>query len=249
MVRNKRAIPRQATSAVAVEGHPPAPDDPLLSFAPYLHAAPRGNSITPDLQRRFIAQLAATGIVTQAARRIGKSMEALYKLRHRPGAEGFAAAWDAAVERGVSRLEDGALARAIAGEERMVVSSGKLIGTEHRHNEALVMFFLRHRRRERYGAERDRPADAVYAEARSQAMAAARELIAEHKRQELGELMALVEHMVANRLAGRAAVAGLDTAKPLHENARMLREAAAARDAGGAGSASSAGGAAIPAPE
>jgi hypothetical protein len=41
---------------------------------------------------------------------------------------------------------DCALARAIAGEERLVVSAGKVLGTEVRHNEALVMFFLRSRR-------------------------------------------------------------------------------------------------------
>jgi len=39
-------------------------------------------------------------------RRRGKSMEALYRLRAKPGAEGFAAAWDAALEHGVQRLED-----------------------------------------------------------------------------------------------------------------------------------------------
>ena len=33
-------------------------------------------------------------------------MEALYKLRARPGAQGSAAAWDAALECGVQRLED-----------------------------------------------------------------------------------------------------------------------------------------------
>ena len=101
-----RKIARQATSAVAYTGPTPDADDPLLSFAPYLHPHPRSNSITPERQRRFIATLAATGIVTQAARSIGKSMEALYKLRNKPGAEGFAAAWDAALERGVQRLED-----------------------------------------------------------------------------------------------------------------------------------------------
>ena len=80
-------------------------------------------------------------------------MEALYKLRNRPGAEEFRAAWDAAVDRGVMRLEDCALARAIEGEERMVVSGGKVIGTERRHNEELVMFFLRNRRGERYAPD------------------------------------------------------------------------------------------------
>ena len=154
-MKNKRKIPRQATSAIAFEHDPPAPDDPLLQFTPVPHSRPRRNSITPDLQREFIAHLAATGIVTAAARHVGRSMEALYKLRQRPGAEEFRAAWDMAVDRGVSRLEATALARAIKGEERMVVSSGKVLGTERRHNEALVMFFLRHRLPDRYNPAKD----------------------------------------------------------------------------------------------
>lgn len=124
----------------------------MLGFAPVPHVAPRKNSITADRQRAFIAHLAATGIVKQAAKHIGASLEALYKLRSKAGAEEFAAAWEAAVDRGVGRLEDCALARAIQGEERMVVSAGKLVGTERRHNEALVMFFLRNRRADRYGS-------------------------------------------------------------------------------------------------
>ncbi len=149
-----RKIARQATSYMTTrDGQAPAPDDPLLGFDPVPHTAPRRNSITADRQRAFISHLAATGIVTSAARQIGASMEALYKLRQRPGAEGFSAAWDAAVDRGVQRLEDGALARAIAGEERLVVSAGKVLGTEVRHNEALTMFFLRNRRAQRYGAD------------------------------------------------------------------------------------------------
>ena len=77
--RPTRKTPRRATSLVAYAPAPePEPDDPLLAFAPYLHPCPRGNSITPDKQRKFIAALAASGIVTQAARSIGKSLEALY---------------------------------------------------------------------------------------------------------------------------------------------------------------------------
>ncbi|WP_271078268.1 hypothetical protein [Aurantiacibacter sp. MUD61] len=150
--KTTRTLPAQATSYVTAPADEPlAQDDPLLHFTPVPHVAPRKNSITADRQRKFIAHLAATGIVKQAARHIGASLEALYKLRQRPGAEEFAHAWEAAVDRGVSRLEDCALARAIAGEERMVVSSGKVLGTEVRHNEALVMFFLKNRRADRYG--------------------------------------------------------------------------------------------------
>ncbi len=226
--KNKRAIARQATSAVAFEHEPPSPGDPILDFTPVPHVRPRRNSITPDLQRAFIAHLAATGIVTSAARHIGRSMEALYKLRQRPGAESFRAAWDAAVDRGVARLEDCALARAIEGEERMVVSQGNLIGTERRHNEGLVMFFLRHRRPERYGPQSAAPSREeieaeLYAELEKRAMAAAREYISRERSQQVGELIVLLEHMVANRLEGRPFIAGIDTKKTIHENAEILR--------------------------
>ena len=133
---NHRATPRQATSAVAYTAEPPDPDDPLLDFEPVPHSRPRRNSITPDLQREFIAHLAATGIVTSAARHIGKSMEAIYKLRERPGAEGFRAAWDEALAWGTERLEDCALERALAQ------------GTWNPRGDALIMSVLAYRRRD-----------------------------------------------------------------------------------------------------
>ena len=162
--------PSRRTSRTANPGEPPAPDDPLLGFAPYRHAAPRRNSITPDRQRAFIAALAASGIVTQAAREIGASLEALYRLRNQPGAEGFAAAWEAAIDRGMLRLEDCALERALTGEVRPVVRGGEVVTTWRRYDTALLLFLLRQRRGHRYGgqvrtADEDTRTDAeVYAE-------------------------------------------------------------------------------------
>jgi hypothetical protein len=143
--------PSRRTSHVAFADLPPDPDDPLLGFAPYLHKAPRRNSITPDRQREFIAALAATGIVTQAARHIGASLEALYRLRHQPGAEGFSNAWEKAIDRGIARLEDCALELAIRGEELPIVSAGKLLGTYRKHNFGHIRFVLSQRRSWRYG--------------------------------------------------------------------------------------------------
>ena len=111
---NKRKHARQATSRVAFEEMLIPEDDPVLDFLPYCHKAPRGNSITPEVQRAFIYQLAMSGIVKQAAVKVGKSIEALYKLREKPGAEDFRRAWDAALEWGRLRLEDCAMERAIA---------------------------------------------------------------------------------------------------------------------------------------
>jgi len=147
---------RVLTSYMAYrDGEVPDDDDPLLGFVPAPHTHPRKNSITAERQRAFIAHLAATGI--------GASLEALYRLRHKPGAEGFAAAWDEAVERGIQRIEHGALQRAIEGVEKPIVSGGKLLGWHRVHHEGLVMFLLRQRRPERYGAElKLNPGDPLY---------------------------------------------------------------------------------------
>ena len=146
--------PSRRTSATAFASAAPDADDPLLGFAPYLHPHPRRNSITPAKQRAFIAALAATGIVPQAARSIGVSLEALYKLRRLAGAEGFAAAWEAALDHGVARLEDCALALAIEGEEVPIVSGGAMLGWYRKHNFGFIRFLLAQRRGGRFG-ERD----------------------------------------------------------------------------------------------
>ena len=136
--RNKRKIARQATSETAWEFEPAviAEEDPLLAFPPYLHKAPRRNSITPDLQRAFVTRLAETGIVKAAAIHIGRSLEALYKLRAKPGAEGFAAAWDEALGWGVMRLEDCAIERALAE------------GLANPRANSMLAFVIRHRHAE-----------------------------------------------------------------------------------------------------
>ena len=150
VARCASARPGRRTSRVAFAGDALDDDDPLLGFPPYVHRAPRRNSITPARQRAFISALAGSGIVTQAARAIGASLEALYKLRRLEGAEGFACAWDMAVERGLARLEDCALERAIAGEERPIVRGGEVVAVWRRYDTALLVFLLRQRRAERY---------------------------------------------------------------------------------------------------
>jgi hypothetical protein len=173
-----RKIARQATSVVAHTAPEPEDDDPLLAFAPFLHSAPRRNSITPELQRRFVATLAATGIVKVAAKRIGKSLEALYKLRARPGAEGFAGAWDAALERGAARLEDMAMERAMLGTRTPIVSGGEILGHWDKPDNALLRFLLAHRLPARYGAQAREvgPGHPVWEELAAQARAEVAEI-------------------------------------------------------------------------
>ncbi|MGN3974066.1 hypothetical protein [Tsuneonella sp. SYSU-LHT278] len=89
-------------------------------------------------------------------------MEALYKLRHRPGAEGFASAWDAALERGVQRLEDCALERALKGTATPIVSGGEILGWWDKPDNALLRFLLQYRMPTRYGVQQIRPGHPVY---------------------------------------------------------------------------------------
>jgi hypothetical protein len=204
----RSARPGSRTSRSAFAGDPPDPDDPLLGFTPYVHQAPRRNSITPERQRAFIAALAATGIVKQAALAIGASLEALYRLRNQRGAEGFSAAWEVAIDRGMMRLEDCALERAIEGEDRPVVSKGQVVTTYRHHDNKLLMFLLQRRRPGRYGGIdqpwRDpRPGSAVYERMRKQ-FNDEREVSVEEMMQLFAVKASALRHIVQAREARKA---------------------------------------------
>ena len=64
--------------------------------------APRRDGWTPQRQADFIGWLAQTRCVAEAARRVGMDKTSAYRLRRRPGAAGFANAWDVALGRGPS---------------------------------------------------------------------------------------------------------------------------------------------------
>ncbi|WP_310531481.1 hypothetical protein [Novosphingobium sp.] len=214
---SKSPRPSRRTSRTAFTAAPPAADDPLLGFAPYLHKQPRKNAITPDRQRAFISALAASGIVTQAAREIGASMEALYKLRQLPGAEGFAAAWEAAIDRGVARLEDCLLARALEGEERPIVSAGKLLGTWRHFDNRLAMFLLRQRRPARWGQADAfaalRPGHPVYERLRAEWLARD----AEDEEEIIASINAKLDAMQAREAAVRVLLAAPDAEEEAEE--------------------------------
>lgn len=57
----------------------------------------RHDGWTPERQGDFLGYLAETGSVSAACARVGMSRNSAYKLRRKPNAESFAAAWDAAL--------------------------------------------------------------------------------------------------------------------------------------------------------
>nr|WP_310524034.1 hypothetical protein [Polymorphobacter sp.] len=99
---------------------------------------------TPDRQRRFIAALAATGSVAIAAQHVEMTREGAYLLRAAPGAQGFAAAWDAAVREGIRALKAVAFDRAIHGEPVPIYYQGAQVGERRQFNNSLLLRLLTH---------------------------------------------------------------------------------------------------------
>jgi hypothetical protein len=69
---------------------------PVIAFTP-VPLRPRADGWPPELQLRFILALSRGLTPGAAARSVGKNRQNAYALRKRPGAESFAAAWDAVV--------------------------------------------------------------------------------------------------------------------------------------------------------
>lgn len=119
----------------------------------------RHDGWTPGRQRGFIQRLVLSGGVGASAAAIGMSARSAYRLRGRPGAESFAAAWDKALRWGIdSRLEH-ALERALVGETRGVFYKGRKCGERVHFDNGLTIAVLNMTARKRAGSaspERDR---------------------------------------------------------------------------------------------
>ena len=127
--------------AVVLDAHGYDPDD--YDWIPVRRQS-RPDGWSAEKQRLFIATLADTGSVTQAARAVGKSPKSAYELRRAPDGAGFDRAWVAAVRQGMNRLVDECLERAMNGTEVAVYDKeGRVIGMRTRHHDRMAMFLLR----------------------------------------------------------------------------------------------------------
>ncbi|SHN58283.1 hypothetical protein [Erythrobacter sanguineus] len=133
----------------------PVPAGELPPFAPVPRQCQRHDGWTPARQCAFIEALADTGSVAAACKAVNMSERGAYHLRRQPGAEEFRHAWDIALDLGVRRVEDVVMDRALNGVQEPLYSYGKLIGTRTRYNDRLLMFILRNRAPDRFGARID----------------------------------------------------------------------------------------------
>ena len=137
------------------------PQTVLPAFAPVPREKDRSNGWKPQVQRAFIEALAETGSVRAACRRVARADHGAYLLRRHPEAQAFRAAWDAALDIGMRRIEDVAMDRALHGVEVPVYSYGKLVGTRTVYNDRLVMFMLRNRAPDRFAGGRAKAMNAT----------------------------------------------------------------------------------------
>lgn len=132
-------LPPEPPAALDEHGHDPS----AYRWVPVLRKR-RDDGWSPQRQVDFIAALADSGCVQTAAREVGMSAMSCYRLRRSPGAEAFAAAWDAAIAQASNMLVDLAFDRGIHGSDEPVFDKdGHRVGRRMRHNDRLLMFLLR----------------------------------------------------------------------------------------------------------
>ena len=136
---------------------PDSPRRPIPDFTPVPVRA-RKDGWTAERQREFIRVLHVEPNIGEAAKAVGMSRRSAYRLRERPGAESFAAAWDSAfalrpppVRSNFSQLWH----RAIVGKTKPIIHRGEQVGTITQPDNAAALKLLRRfDRKERAAARR-----------------------------------------------------------------------------------------------
>ena len=116
-----------------------------FAFDPVPLARTRHDGWLPKKQKLFIAKLAETGLIAQAAHACGMSAKSAYALRKRPGAQSFAKAWDKAAQAGQLRARETLVDVALEEIRVPIMRNGKQVGervkTNHRALFAAVRSF------------------------------------------------------------------------------------------------------------
>ena len=98
---------------------------------------------TAERQRRFIEHLALTGHVGDACAVVGLASCSAYRLKHKPGAESFSDAWDAALRlAATTRLPAIAFDRALNGRVERFYRDGELVMERRIPSDYLLTWLL-----------------------------------------------------------------------------------------------------------
>jgi hypothetical protein len=103
-----------------------------------------GNGWTADRQRLFLETLAESGCVSEACGAVNLSASSAYRLRHKPGAESFSAAWANAETLAATRLTALAFERAVHGKSEYLFKDGVLVAERRTPSDRLLMWLIGH---------------------------------------------------------------------------------------------------------
>ena len=127
-----------------------APTDTSPTAAPY--AATRHDGWTVERQRRFLAMLAESGSVNEAAKAAGMTARSAHRLRSRTDGAAFADGWDQALILATERLVDLAFERATLGAESVTTRDGEEVRRTRTPSDRMLCFLLTHLHADRFGA-------------------------------------------------------------------------------------------------
>jgi hypothetical protein len=117
----------------------PSPTIPDFTPAP---TRKRHAGWTAERQRKFIERLALTGSMGQACAAAGVASSSAYRLRNKAGADGFAAAWDAALKLAATRGAAIAWDRALNGRVERFYKDGALVMERRLPSDHLLTWLL-----------------------------------------------------------------------------------------------------------
>lgn len=156
MAQSKTPSPDAATGQKAPPLPPtvliaaPAYDDDAKDFRQAVASAarsqrdrpPRKDGWSPPRIRAFLTALSRCGVVSDACRAVGISLQSAYRLRNSAGGRAFRHAWDAAILLGRQRLADAAMSRAMHGWIETIHRGGEVWGSRNRYDNHLTMAML-----------------------------------------------------------------------------------------------------------
>ena len=132
---------KNAPTPLRLESADPVAVTPTPTFDP-VDLRARIDGWTSERQRAFVEALADTGVLCDAAARVGMSEQSVARLRRRPGSASFVAACEAAMIIATRRLRSVAFDRAINGYTRQVFYHGELKGETRVYDPRLLILLL-----------------------------------------------------------------------------------------------------------
>lgn len=131
--------PRSPGARTKLRAVPAAPENTPKPTPP---TAERHDSWPLATQAAFLRALSASHSVSEAARSVGKSRQAAYRLRSRLKGQPFDLAWEVAFHHSYDVLAHTALERALNGVEVPIFFQGEQVGSYRRFDERLTVAML-----------------------------------------------------------------------------------------------------------